>query len=105
MEVNLQPLSSWDPVGWRVAHLGYVQLRPGDVGQLGARLDEDLWEVVVVMARGHHVETHQDVEGEGEHGQIPAAVDGRQGAGHYWTERMSLLDALVYSMCSQNYRH
>lgn len=89
----------------RVAHLCYVQFRPGDVGQLGARLDEDLWEVVVVMARGHHVETHQDVEGEGEHRQIPAAVYGRQGAGHYWTERMSLLDVLAYSMCSQNYRH
>lgn len=75
--------------------LGHVQLGPGDVGQLGARLDEDLREVVVVMARGHHVEAHQDVEGQGEHRQVPAAVDGRQGAGHYRTERQGLSDLLV----------
>lgn len=79
----------------RVTDLGHIQLRPGDVGQLRAWLDEHLGEVVVVMARGDHVETHQDVEGQGEHRQIPAAVNGRQGAGHYRTERWGLLDLLV----------
>lgn len=79
----------------RLTDLGHVQLGPGDVGQLGARLDEDLREVVVVMARGHHVEAHQDVEGQGEHRQVPAAVYGCQGAGHYRTERQGLSDLLV----------
>lgn len=62
--------------------LGHVNVGPCDVGQLCARLNLDLGEVVVVVAGGHHVETHQDVEGQREHRQVPATVDRRQSAGH-----------------------
>lgn len=49
---------------------------------LRARLNQDLREVVVVVACGHHVETHQDVERQREHRQIPTTVNRRQGTGH-----------------------
>lgn len=64
----------WGVSGY-YTNLSYINFRPGDVGQLRAWLNEDLWEVVVVVASGDHVETHQDVEGQGEHWQIPAAVN------------------------------
>lgn len=50
-----------------VTDLAYINVSPGDVGQLGTRLDEDLGKVVVVVPGGNHVDTHQDVEGQGEH--------------------------------------
>lgn len=38
--------------------------------------------MMVVVSGGNHVETHEDVEGQREHRQIPAAVDGGQCTGH-----------------------
>lgn len=70
-----------------LTNLCYVNVRPGEVGQLRAGLDEDLREVMVVVASGDHVQTHQDVEGQSEHRQIPAAVNGSQGAGQNRAER------------------
>lgn len=64
------------------SYLCYVKLSPRDVGQLRAWLNEDLGEVVVVVAGGDHVETHQDVKGQGENRKIPTTVDRCQGAGH-----------------------
>lgn len=65
-----------------MTHLGYVDVSPSDVGQLRSRLNQDLGEVVIEVAGGNHVETHQDVEGQREHWQVPATVYRRQGAGH-----------------------
>lgn len=76
----------WGVLGY-YTDLSYVNFRPGDVGQLRARLDEDLWKVVVVVASGDHVETYQDVEGQGEHRQIPAAVNRSQSARQNRAER------------------
>lgn len=38
--------------------------------------------MVVIVACGDHVETHQDVEWQREHRQIPAGVNRCQGTGH-----------------------
>lgn len=81
-----------DSVQWKtekkgsVADLCHVDFRPGDVGELWTRLNEDLGEVVIIVASGNHVETHQNVEWQSEHGQIPSAVYGCQGTGHNRTE-------------------
>lgn len=72
---------------WPVTDLGYINISPRDIGQLWARLNEDLGEVVVVVAGGHHVDTHQDVEGQCEHWQIPATVNRCQGTGHNRAEK------------------
>lgn len=61
-------------------NLSDINVRPGKVGQLRAGLDEDLREIMIVVASGDHVQAHQDVEGQREHWQIPAAVDGSQSA-------------------------
>lgn len=61
-------------------NLSHIDFRPGKVGQLGPGLDEDLWKVMIEVTGGDHVETHQDVEGQSEHGQVPAAVNGCNGA-------------------------
>lgn len=42
---------------------------------------------MIVVASGDHVQTHQDVEGQREHWQIPAAVNGSQSARQNWAER------------------
>lgn len=65
-------------------NLSDVDFLPGDIRQLGAGLDENLGEVVVVVTCGHHVEAHQDVEGQREHWQIPTTVNGCQSTGHDW---------------------
>lgn len=72
---------------WPVTDLGYIDFCPGDVGQLWARLNEDLGKVVVEVAGGDHVKTHQDVEWQGENWQIPTAVNRCQGTGHNRAER------------------
>lgn len=69
--------------------LSDINVRPGEVGQLRARLDEDLREVMIVVASGDHVQTHQDVEGQSEDWQIPAAVDGSQSARQNRAERQN----------------
>lgn len=51
------------------------------------RLNEDFGEVGIVVAGGDHVKTHQDVEGQGEHWQIPAAVNRCQGTRHNRAEK------------------
>lgn len=69
--------------------LSYINVGPGEVGQLRAGLDEDLREVMIVVASGDHVQTHQDVEGQSEDRQIPAAVNGSQSARQNRAERQN----------------
>lgn len=58
-----------------LAYLSHIYLWPGDIGEGGARLDENLGEMVVVVTGCYHVQAHKNVEGQGEDWQIPAAVD------------------------------
>jgi len=50
-----------------------------------AWLEENLREVMIVVACGDHMEAHQYVKRKGENWQIPPTVDGSQGTGHYGT--------------------
>lgn len=69
------------PSTFHNTYQGHLDLRPGNVGHRGCRLQQRRGEEEVVVARGCQVQGHCDVEGQREDWEVPLAEDGAQGTG------------------------